>query len=94
MTSTRQEVEIGYDISNEFFRLWLDERMNYTCGIFDDSDAPYAPFRDALLADADIQCVVYQVSAGGPARRIFTPGTTQLAVTGLIVLLATPYGRR
>jgi uncharacterized membrane protein len=46
-----------------------------------DSDAPYAPFRDAMLADADIQCVVYQVSAGGPARRIITPGTTQLAVT-------------
>jgi hypothetical protein len=47
----------------------------------EDSDAPYAPLRDALLADADVQCVVYQVSPGGPARRIITPGTTQLAVT-------------
>jgi cyclopropane-fatty-acyl-phospholipid synthase len=36
MTSTREEVEIGYDISNEFFRLWLDERMHYTCAVFDD----------------------------------------------------------
>lgn len=35
MTSTREEVEIGYDISNEFFRLWLDERMHYTCAVFD-----------------------------------------------------------
>lgn len=35
MTSTRQEVEIGYDISNEFFRLWLDERMHYTSAVFD-----------------------------------------------------------
>jgi len=36
MTSTREEVEIGYDISNEFFRLWLDERMHYTSAVYDD----------------------------------------------------------
>ncbi|MFT3713553.1 MAG: class I SAM-dependent methyltransferase [Archangium sp.] len=36
MTSTQEEVEIGYDISNEFFRLWLDERMHYTSAVFDD----------------------------------------------------------
>ncbi len=36
MTSTREEVEIGYDISNEFFRLWLDERMHYTSAVFDE----------------------------------------------------------
>jgi cyclopropane-fatty-acyl-phospholipid synthase len=30
MTSTKQEVEVAYDISNEFFRLWLDESMHYT----------------------------------------------------------------
>lgn len=35
MTSTKAEVEIGYDISNEFFRLWLDERMHYTSAVFD-----------------------------------------------------------
>lgn len=35
MTSTKHEVEIGYDISNEFFRLWLDERMHYTSAVFD-----------------------------------------------------------
>jgi len=38
MGSTQKEVEISYDVSNEFFRLWLDERMNYTCGIFEDTD--------------------------------------------------------
>jgi len=36
MTSTRAEVEIGYDLSNEFFRLWLDERMHYTSAVFDE----------------------------------------------------------
>jgi cyclopropane-fatty-acyl-phospholipid synthase len=38
MGSTQEQVEVSYDVSNEFFRLWLDERMNYTCGIFDDGD--------------------------------------------------------
>ncbi|HTU17176.1 MAG TPA: hypothetical protein VMG10_03880 [Gemmataceae bacterium] len=33
----------------------------------DDSDAPYAPFRDALLADPDIQCTVFTVPPGGGA---------------------------
>jgi cyclopropane-fatty-acyl-phospholipid synthase len=38
MGSTKKEVEVSYDVDNEFFRLWLDERMNYTCGLFDDAD--------------------------------------------------------
>ncbi|HEX9576318.1 MAG TPA: class I SAM-dependent methyltransferase [Myxococcales bacterium] len=37
MGSTKKDIAVSYDVSNEFFRLWLDERMNYTCGIFDDS---------------------------------------------------------
>src|SRR5215813_7330187 len=35
MGSTQSEVEVSYDVSNEFFRLWLDERMNYTCAVFE-----------------------------------------------------------
>ncbi len=38
MGSTQQDVQVSYDVSNEFFRLWLDERMNYTCGVFDGTD--------------------------------------------------------
>ncbi|HEY1088676.1 MAG TPA: class I SAM-dependent methyltransferase, partial [Archangium sp.] len=37
MTSTQEEVEIGYDISNEFFRLGLDERMHYTSAVYDEN---------------------------------------------------------
>ena len=36
MGSTQEQVAISYDVSNDFFRLWLDERMNYTSGIFDE----------------------------------------------------------
>jgi cyclopropane-fatty-acyl-phospholipid synthase len=30
MTSTQRDIEVSYDVSNEFFRLWLDENMHYT----------------------------------------------------------------
>jgi cyclopropane-fatty-acyl-phospholipid synthase len=36
--STKAEVEVSYDVDNEFFRLWLDERMNYTCALFEGTD--------------------------------------------------------
>lgn len=35
MTSTKEEVEVAYDVSNEFFRLWLDERMHYTSAVYE-----------------------------------------------------------
>ena len=34
MTSTQSEIEVAYDVSNEFFRLWLDDRMHYTSASF------------------------------------------------------------
>ncbi len=44
----------------------------------DDSDAPYAPFRDALLADPDVQCTVYSVPGNGDLRRVLTKETAHL----------------
>lgn len=38
MGSSQRQVEVSYDVSNEFFRLWLDERMNYTCAVFESPD--------------------------------------------------------
>ena len=35
VTSTKEEIQVSYDVSNEFFRLWLDERMHYTCAVFE-----------------------------------------------------------
>jgi uncharacterized membrane protein len=34
----------------------------------EDSDAPYAPLRDALLDDPDVQCTVFTVTGGEPQR--------------------------
>jgi uncharacterized membrane protein len=45
----------------------------------EDSDAAYAPFRDALLADPDIQCTVYLVPPGGSEpQRVLTKETAHL----------------
>ncbi|MFP6683349.1 MAG: class I SAM-dependent methyltransferase [Polyangiaceae bacterium] len=38
MGSDKEQVEVSYDVSNEFFRLWLDERMNYTCAVFESEE--------------------------------------------------------
>jgi cyclopropane-fatty-acyl-phospholipid synthase len=35
MGSTQAQVEVSYDVGNEFFRLWLDESMFYTCAVFE-----------------------------------------------------------
>lgn len=37
--STQAEVEVSYDVSNEFFQLWLDEKMNYTSAVFEGDES-------------------------------------------------------
>ncbi len=36
MTSTQEEIDRSYSVSNDFFRLWLDENMHYTSAAWDD----------------------------------------------------------
>lgn len=35
MTSTQEEIDQSYSVSNEFFQLWLDENMHYTSAAWD-----------------------------------------------------------
>lgn len=38
----KKEVQSHYDIGNDFYRLWLDETMSYSCGYFkDEKDTLY-----------------------------------------------------
>ena len=37
--SNKAEVAVSYGVDNEFFRLWLDEKMAYTCGLFEGTDS-------------------------------------------------------
>ncbi|MCA9534788.1 MAG: class I SAM-dependent methyltransferase [Myxococcales bacterium] len=38
MTSTQREIEVSYDVSNEFFELWLDADMHYTSASYHTGD--------------------------------------------------------
>lgn len=40
MTSNQKQVEVSYDVSNEFFSLWLDERMHYTSALYANPNDP------------------------------------------------------
>ena len=56
MGSSKQDVAVSYDVSNEFFRLWLDERMNYTCGVFADleEDLKAGVVREGLVGQRSL----------------------------------------
>jgi cyclopropane-fatty-acyl-phospholipid synthase len=45
----RQAVSFHYDLSNDFFQLWLDERMQYSCAYFENPDDPLGVAQTAKL---------------------------------------------
>jgi cyclopropane-fatty-acyl-phospholipid synthase len=49
----RRNIRAHYDLGNEFFALFLDETMTYSCGIFEGSDSSLA---DASAAKYDRLC--------------------------------------
>jgi len=36
--ATQVDIAVSYDVSNEFFAVWLDRRMNYSCALFEGTD--------------------------------------------------------
>lgn len=49
----RQQIHHHYDIGNDFYRLWLDERMQYTCAYF---PTPDVSLEEAQVAKMDHVC--------------------------------------
>ena len=54
-------ISYHYDVGNDFYRLWLDERMVYSCAYFRDPDVE---LDDAQLAKLDHICRKLRLSAG------------------------------
>ena len=50
---SRQNVHHHYDLGNEFYQLWLDRELVYTCAYFPDPDAP---LDEAQRAKLDLVC--------------------------------------
>ena len=57
----RANVQHHYDVSNAFYRLWLDERMVYSCAYFERDDATLA---EAQLSKIDHICRKLRLAPG------------------------------
>lgn len=76
-------VRSHYDAGNEFYALWLDPRMVYSCGYFPTSDVTLA---DAQLAKLDLICRKLRLK---PGERLLDIGC---GWGGLILHAASNYG--
>ena len=53
LSASHKNIHHHYDIGNEFYRLWLDENLLYTCAYFED---PNASIEAAQIAKMDHVC--------------------------------------
>lgn len=61
LSASRDNVHHHYDIGNDFYRLWLDEQMAYTCAYFPTAGAT---LEDAQLAKFEHVCRKVQLRPG------------------------------
>lgn len=61
LIGSRDNIHHHYDIGNEFYRLWLDEKMQYTCAYF---FSPSATLEEAQTAKMDHVCKKLRLSPG------------------------------
>ena len=59
--TARENVHHHYDLGNEFYRLWLDQEMVYTCAYF---PTPESTLEDAQIAKMDLVCRKLRLAAG------------------------------
>jgi cyclopropane-fatty-acyl-phospholipid synthase len=64
----RENVHGHYDLGNDFYRLWLDREMVYTCAYF---PTPEVALEDAQLAKMDLVCRKLQLR---PGERVIEAG--------------------
>ena len=68
MTSTQRDIEVSYDVDNEFFKLWLDENMHYT-------SATYITGDETLEQAQEQKCdKLYAYAEAGPDSRVLDIG--------------------
>jgi len=61
LSGSRQNIHHHYDIGNDFYQLWLDEEMLYTCAYFPDQ---VVTLEDAQIAKMDLVCRKLRLQAG------------------------------
>jgi cyclopropane-fatty-acyl-phospholipid synthase len=53
LTTSRRNVHHHYDLGNDFYKLWLDRQLVYTCALFPDADTT---LEEAQIAKLDLVC--------------------------------------
>ena len=53
VSASRQNIHEHYDLGNDFYRLWLDEHLTYTCAYF---PTPDVSLEEAQTAKLDLVC--------------------------------------
>ena len=61
LPESRRNIHHHYDIGNDFYRLWLDKEMLYTCAYFPD---PADSLEDAQAANMDLVCRKLRLQPG------------------------------
>ena len=61
LRSARRNIQHHYDLGNDFYRLWLDEGMVYTCAYY---DSPDASLEEAQIAKMDHVCRKLELKPG------------------------------
>jgi cyclopropane-fatty-acyl-phospholipid synthase len=61
LRAARDNVHHHYDLGNDFYRLWLDREMVYTCAYF---PTPDATLEEAQLAKMDLVCRKLRLKPG------------------------------
>jgi len=61
LTRSKDNVHHHYDLGNDFYKMWLDERMVYTCAYYQQPDLTLA---DAQVAKLDHVCRKLQLKPG------------------------------
>jgi cyclopropane-fatty-acyl-phospholipid synthase len=84
-SGSRTNIHRHYDLSNDFYRLWLDDRMLYTCGYF---PVPEASLEAAQQAKLEMICRKLQLQ---PAETVVEAGCGWGA---LAIYMAQRYGAR
>lgn len=61
LTDSKSSVHHHYDLGNDFYRLWLDERMVYTCAYY---PQPKSTLDQAQVAKLDLVCRKLRLKPG------------------------------
>ena len=66
---SRKNIAAHYDLGNDFYQLWLDKTMMYSCAYF---ESPETSLRDASIEKLDRICRKLNLSAGDSVIEIGT----------------------